>query len=96
MKSVRSCWLKSLARPFMCIPNAIMRAYRAYTNAFAFIDYRIHYAVKANSNLAVLGVFSEAGAGFDIVSSGELARVLAVDADPSSIVYSGVGNPKTT
>ena len=74
--------------------TAIMRAYRAYTNAFAFIDHRIHYAVKANSNLAVLGVLSEAGAGFDIVSAGELARVLAVDADPSSIVYSGVGKSK--
>ncbi|WP_374277079.1 diaminopimelate decarboxylase [Azonexus sp.] len=49
------------------------------------------YAVKANSNLAVLNVFARLGAGFDIVSGGELQRVLAAGADPKKVVFSGVG-----
>lgn len=49
------------------------------------------YAVKANSNLAVLNVFARMGAGFDIVSGGELQRVLAAGADPKKVVFSGVG-----
>ena len=49
------------------------------------------YAVKANSNLAVLNVFARMGAGFDIVSGGELQRVLAAGADPQKVVFSGVG-----
>ena len=52
------------------------------------------YAVKANSNLAILNVFARMGAGFDIVSGGELQRVLAAGADPKKVVFSGVG--KTT
>ena len=71
--------------------KAILDAYQAYTDSFAEIDHQICYAVKANSNLAVLKVLAEAGAGFDLVSSGELARVLAAGADPSKIVFSGVG-----
>ena len=49
------------------------------------------YAAKANSNLAILNLFSRMGAGFDIVSGGELQRVLAAGADPKKIVFSGVG-----
>jgi len=49
------------------------------------------YAVKANSNLAILNLFARMGAGFDIVSGGELQRVLAAGADPGKIVFSGVG-----
>ncbi|MFZ2972173.1 MAG: diaminopimelate decarboxylase [Ferribacterium limneticum] len=49
------------------------------------------YAVKANSNLAILNVFARLGAGFDIVSGGELQRVLAAGADPKKVVFSGVG-----
>jgi diaminopimelate decarboxylase len=51
----------------------------------------IHYAVKANSNLAILDIFSRLGAGFDIVSGGELARVLKAGGNPDKIVFSGVG-----
>lgn len=71
--------------------TAILDAYTAYTTSFAAIDHQVCYAVKANSNLAVLGVLAKAGSGFDLVSGGELARVLAVGADPSKIVFSGVG-----
>lgn len=71
--------------------KAILEAYKAYSDSFAEIDHQVCYAVKANSNLAVLKVLAEAGAGFDLVSSGELARVLAVGADPKKIVFSGVG-----
>lgn len=71
--------------------KAVLDAYQAYTDSFAEIDHQICYAVKANSNLAVLKVLAEAGAGFDLVSSGELARVLAAGADPSKVVFSGVG-----
>ncbi len=49
------------------------------------------YAVKANSNLAILNLFARLGAGFDIVSGGELQRVLAAGADPKKVVFSGVG-----
>jgi diaminopimelate decarboxylase len=49
------------------------------------------YAVKANSNLAILNLFARMGAGFDIVSGGELKRVLAAGADPRKVVFSGVG-----
>lgn len=71
--------------------KAVLEAYQAYSDSFSEIDHQICYAVKANSNLAVLKVLAEAGAGFDLVSSGELARVLAAGADPSKIVFSGVG-----
>ena len=55
------------------------------------VDALVCYAVKANSNLAVLNVFARRGAGFDIVSLGELKRALAAGADPAKIVFSGVG-----
>jgi diaminopimelate decarboxylase len=55
------------------------------------VDSLVCYAVKANSNLAVLNVFARCGAGFDIVSAGELKRVLAAGADPKKVVFSGVG-----
>lgn len=73
--------------------TAIEQAYLAYANAFADlgVSAQVCYAVKANSNLAVLGVLSELGSGFDIVSAGELARVLAAGGDASKVVYSGVG-----
>lgn len=58
------------------------------------VPHHVHYAVKANSNLAILKIMVERGMGFDIVSGGELARVLRVGASPDKIVYSGVG--KTT
>lgn len=65
-------------------------AQRLY-EAFAEVDPLICYAAKANSNLAVLGLLAEAGCGFDIVSGGELARVMLAGADASKVVFSGVG-----
>lgn len=70
--------------------RAILANYQAYTSAFASIDHQICYAVKANSNLAILKALADAGAGFDIVSKGELARVLQVS-DAKKVVFSGVG-----
>lgn len=71
--------------------KAILEAYNAYSESFKDVDHQICYAVKANSNLAVLKTLAEAGAGFDLVSAGELARVLAAGAEPSKIVFSGIG-----
>ena len=62
-----------------------------YLNELRGVDSLVCYAVKANSNLAVLDVFARRGAGFDIVSTGELKRALAAGADPQKIVFSGVG-----
>jgi diaminopimelate decarboxylase len=69
---------------------ALERNYRAYADALAGIDSLVCYAVKANSNMAVLNVLARLGAGFDIVSVGELERVLAAGGDPSRVVFSGV------
>jgi diaminopimelate decarboxylase len=62
-----------------------------FRRALAGRDALVCYAVKANSNLAILNLFARAGAGFDIVSGGELARVLAAGGDPAKVVFSGVG-----
>lgn len=67
------------------------RHYRAFDAALASVPHCVHYAVKANSNLAVLNVLARLGAGFDIVSGGELARVLRAGGVPAKIVFSGVG-----
>ncbi|MCC5888828.1 MAG: diaminopimelate decarboxylase [Gammaproteobacteria bacterium] len=71
--------------------SAIEARYRAFTEAFSGHPHRVCYAVKANSNLAVLQLLAQLGAGFDIVSGGELERVLRAGGDPASIVFSGVG-----
>jgi diaminopimelate decarboxylase len=70
---------------------AIRRNYRAYEDGLASVPHRVCYAVKANSNLAVLSLLAQEGAGFDIVSGGELHRVLAAGGDPAKVVFSGVG-----
>ena len=62
-----------------------------FQNEIAGIDALVCYAVKANSNLAILNLFARCGAGFDIVSGGELQRALAAGGDPQKIVFSGVG-----
>ncbi|MFI4979831.1 MAG: diaminopimelate decarboxylase [Nevskiales bacterium] len=69
----------------------LSRHYQAFDEALAGIDHRICYAVKANSTLAVLQVLARLGAGFDIVSGGELQRVLRAGGDAAKIVFSGVG-----
>ena len=74
---------------------AIEHAYAEYVRALASLRGRppalVCYSVKANSNLAVLGLMARLGAGFDIVSGGELARVIAAGGDPRKVVFSGVG-----
>ena len=67
------------------------RHYRAYDEALAGRPHLVCYAVKANSNLAVLNVLARLGAGFDIVSAGELERVIRAGGDPARVVFSGVG-----
>ena len=69
----------------------IERHYRAFAGAFGDRPHRICYAVKANSSLAILNLLARLGSGFDIVSVGELERVLRAGGEPQKIVFSGVG-----
>jgi diaminopimelate decarboxylase len=68
--------------------------YRAYADALDGMPHLVCFAVKANSNLGVLNVLARLGAGFDIVSRGELERVLAAGGEPDRIVFSGVGKTR--
>lgn len=70
---------------------ALEAAFGEYQQALADCDHLVCYAVKANSNLAVLDVLARLGAGFDIVSGGELERVVSAGGDPAKVVFSGVG-----
>jgi len=70
---------------------AIESSFRDYQQALQGSPHLICYAVKANSNLAVLQVLASLGAGFDIVSGGELQRVIAAGGDPTKVIFSGVG-----
>jgi len=70
---------------------SVLCNYRAYDEAFGCLPHAVCYAVKANSSLAVLALLAKSGAGFDIVSGGELFRVLQAGGEPSKIVFSGVG-----
>jgi diaminopimelate decarboxylase len=70
---------------------ALTRAFRTFDDAFAGLSHLVCYAMKANPSLAILELFAGLGSGFDIVSGGELARVLAIGGDPSTVVFSGVG-----
>jgi len=76
---------------FVYNAEVIRRQYRALEAAFAAIPHRICYAVKANSNLAVLRLMHDLGAGADLVSAGEMRRALAAGFAPSALVFSGVG-----
>ena len=71
--------------------SAIEDAFRAFDEGLAGVDHLVCYAVKANSNLAILDLLARAGAGFDIVSGGELARVLAAGGRADRVIFSGVG-----
>lgn len=89
------CRLDDIAQQFgtpvyVYSKQAFTQHYQAMHDAFAFIDHQICFAVKSNSNLAVLQTLAKLGAGFDIVSGGELARVLHAGGDASKIVYSGL------
>ena len=72
----------------------IIDNFKNLETAFKDVDHLICFAVKANSNLAILNILAKNGAGFDIVSGGELTRVLAANGDPAKIVFSGVGKTK--
>ncbi len=74
--------------------QSMLAALAPYQRALQGRQHLVCYAVKANSNLAVLQTFAQAGCGFDIVSNGELARVLAAGGDPSKVVFSGVGKTR--
>jgi diaminopimelate decarboxylase len=76
---------------FVYSKAALEHAWHQYADALAGTPHLICYAVKANSNLAILNLFAQWGAGFDIVSGGELARVLAAGGRADRVVFSGVG-----
>jgi diaminopimelate decarboxylase len=71
--------------------RSILDAWKAYDSALGDLPHMVCYAVKANSTLAVLSLLAKADSGFDIVSGGELYRVLQAGGDPSKVVFSGVG-----
>lgn len=79
---------------FVYSKNAMLSALAAYQRGFAGRNALICYAMKANSSLAVLQLFAQNGCGFDIVSGGELARVLKAGADPKKVIFSGVGKTR--
>ncbi|MEO8538010.1 MAG: diaminopimelate decarboxylase [Betaproteobacteria bacterium] len=69
----------------------LTEAFRAFDGAFPDVPHLVCYAMKANPTLAILDLFAQLGGGFDIVSGGELARVIAADGDCRKVVFSGVG-----
>ena len=96
---VEGCDLGALAQQhgtplFVYSKAAMLAALGAYQRGFAGRHAQICYAMKANSTLAVLQVFAQAGCGFDIVSAGELARVQAAGGDVAKVIFSGVGKTR--
>src|SRR6478672_64782 len=69
----------------------LTQAFHEYDDAFSGVPHLVCYAMKANPSLAIVELFAQLGGGFDIVSGGELARVLAAGGDPAQVVFSGVG-----
>src|SRR5487761_2277706 len=81
----------AVGTPFYCYSSAtIERHYRVFAGAFADVDALVCYAMKANSNQAVLATLARLGAGADVVSEGELKRALAAGIAPDKIMFSGV------
>ncbi len=80
---------------FVYSKQAMLSALAAYTQGLGQHPHRVHYAMKANGNLAILQIFARAGCGFDIVSGGELARALRAGARAQDCVFSGVGKTST-
>src|SRR5438874_13811625 len=74
--------------------GTILDHYARMDSALASLDHLICYAVKANSNRAILKLLADAGAGFDIVSAGELFRVLTAGGDPAKCTFAGVGKSR--
>lgn len=92
--------LASIAREFgtpcfVYSRRALQSALADYQNALSGRSASVCYAVKVNSNLAILRLFASLGAGFDIVSGGELARVVAAGCDPGKVVFAGVGKSES-
>lgn len=82
----------AVGTPFYCYSTATLaRHYNVFSKAFAGIDHLVCYALKANSNQAVIRTLAKLGAGADVVSEGELRRALAAGVPPGKIVFSGVG-----
>jgi diaminopimelate decarboxylase len=73
----------------------LVEAFESFSEGFKGCNHLVCFAVKANPSLAILNLFAQLGAGFDIVSGGELARVLAAGGDPKKIVFSGVGKTES-
>lgn len=86
---------EKIGTPFYCYSSATLRRhFEVFDAPFAGLDRKVCYAVKANSNLAVLKVLADCGAGADVVSEGEIRRALAAGIAPENIVFSGVGKTK--
>lgn len=82
----------AVGTPFYCYATATLeRHYRVFTTALASLDAHVHYALKANANIAVVRTLANLGAGADVVSEGELRLALAAGIPPERIVFSGVG-----
>jgi diaminopimelate decarboxylase len=82
----------AVGTPFYCYSSAtIERHYKVFAGAFADVDALVCYAMKANSNQAVIATLAKLGAGADVVSGGELLRALAAGVPPNKIMFSGVG-----
>ena len=87
---------KKYATPCYIYSRATLeRHWHAFNNAFGDQPHLICYAVKANSNIGILSLFAKLGSGFDVVSLGEIERVLRAGGDPAKIVFSGVGKKAT-
>jgi len=86
---------EAVGTPFYCYSTATLtRHYKVFDEAFTGIDHTVCYAIKANSNLAVIRTLAQLGAGADVVSVGEMRRALAAHIPADKIVYSGVGKTK--
>ncbi len=86
---------KEIGTPCYVYSRAILEQnWQAFDQAFGTYPHQVNFAVKANSNIAVLNILARLGSGFDIVSGGELDRVLKAGGDPKKIVFSGVGKSK--
>lgn len=86
---------ETVGTPFYCYSTATLRRhFEVFDAPFAALDHKVCYAVKANSNLAVLRVLAGCGAGADVVSGGEIRRALAAGIAPENIVFSGVGKTR--
>ena len=97
--SVEGVTLSEIARKegtpcYVYSSAAIVERFRAYDKAFGDAPHQVCYAVKANSNLSILRLLAAEGAGFDIVSGGELFRVMKAGGDPVKVVFSGVGKTR--